>query len=244
GGGQGLWIATYGVLAVVFGAIYVWHSRRTDHPVADLDLLRVRSVWVSLAGNLFTRLGVSGMFLLLVLFLQIGCGWSPLMAGLMMVPQALGSITAKWFINRLLTLFGYRRLLFANTLMVALLLASFALLGKSSPMWLIASMVFVYGAFMGMQYTAMNTLIYNDLDVKHASMASSMASTAQYLSMSFGIALASLLMEALLKGHTAEDYIPAFRWTVLLLGVVTATASWVFSRLQPEHSARAARATD
>ncbi len=245
GGGKWLSIAVYGVMAVMFGCIYVWHSRRTDHPVADLSLLRVRSVWVSLAGNLFTRLGVSGMFLLLVLFLQVGCGWSPLMAGLMMVPQALGSITAKWGINRLLNRFGYRRLLFTNTLIVAALLASFALLGKESPMWLIASMVFIYGAFMGMQYTAMNTLIYNDLDVKYASQASSMASTAQYLSMSFGIALASLLMEALLQGHAHEDYIPAFRWTVLLLGVVTATASWVFSRLQKDdRPMRATRTAD
>jgi MFS family permease len=127
---------------------------------------------------------------------------------------------------------------------VAVLLASFSLLGKGSPMWLIALMVFVYGGFMGMQYTAMNTLIYNDLDVKYASQASSMASTAQYLSMSFGIALASLLMEALLQGHAHEDYVPAFRWTVLLLGVVTATASWVFSRLQPDAGKRPSRAPD
>ncbi len=234
GGGEWLRISIFGVLAIVFGCIYVWHSRHTDHPVADLNLLRVRSVWVSLAGNLFTRLGVSGMFLLLVLFLQVGCGWSPLMAGLMMVPQALGSITAKWFVNHLLNRLGYRRLLFSNTLMVAVLLSLFALLGTGSPMWLIALMVYVYGIFMGMQYTAMNTLIYNDLDVKFASMASSMASTAQYLSMSFGIALASLLMEALLQGHTHTDYVPAFRWTVLLLGIVTATASWVFSQLKSE----------
>jgi EmrB/QacA subfamily drug resistance transporter len=244
GGGQSLRIASFGVLAVVFGVTYVWHSRRNDHPVADLSLLRVRSVWVSLAGNLFTRLGVSGMFLLLVLFLQVGCGWSPLMAGLMMVPQALGSITAKWGINRLLQQFGYQKLLFANTLIVAVMLASFALLGKSSPMWVIALMVYVYGGFMGLQYTAMNTLIYNDLDVKFAAQASSMASTAQYLSMSFGIALASLLMEALLQGHAHEDYIPAFRWTVLLLAVVTATASWVFSRLKSDASPRSTHASD
>ncbi|MGO4502833.1 MULTISPECIES: MFS transporter [unclassified Dyella] len=244
GGGQGLWITLYGVLAVVFGVTYVWHSRRNDHPVADLSLLRVRSVWVSLAGNLFTRLGVSGMFLLLVLFLQVGCGWSPLMAGLMMVPQALGSITAKWGINRLLQYLGYQKLLFANTLIVAVMLASFALLGKSSPMWVIALMVYVYGGFMGLQYTAMNTLIYNDLDVKFAAQASSMASTAQYLSMSFGIALASLLMEALLQGHAHEDYIPAFRWTVLLLAIVTATASWVFSRLKSDASPRSTHASD
>jgi EmrB/QacA subfamily drug resistance transporter len=225
-------------LALLIGVIYVWHSRRTAFPVADLSLLKVRSVSVALAGNLFTRLGISGMFLLLVLFLQVGCGWSALMAGLMMVPQALGSISAKWIVNRALARLGYRRLLIGNTLIVAMLLASFATFGRDTPAWLIAAMVFLYGSFGGLQYTAMNTLIYHDLDIKHASMASSMASTAQYLSMSFGIALATLLMESLLQGHAHSDYVAAFRWTVLILAVVTASASRVFSRLRVDRPAR------
>jgi EmrB/QacA subfamily drug resistance transporter len=225
-------IGVCSLLAVVLGVVYVWRSRSVAFPVADLTLLRVRSVWVALAGGLFTRLGISGMFLLLMLFLQVGCGWSPVMAGLMMVPQALGSISAKWVINRALVHFGYRRLLLGNTLAVALLLAAFALLGPTSPVWLIASLTFFYGAFSGLQYTAMNTLIYNDLDIKHASMASSMASTAQYLAMSFGIALSTLLMEALLQSHAHTDYVVAFRWTVLLLAAVTAIASRVFSHLR------------
>jgi EmrB/QacA subfamily drug resistance transporter len=230
-------IGLYAAAAVLLGAIYVWHSRRTAHPVADLTLLKVRSVWVALAGGLFTRLGISGMFLLLMLFLQVGCGWSPLMAGLMMVPQALGSITAKWVINRALVHFGYRRLLLGNTLIVAVLLASFALLGPNSPVWLIALLTFGYGAFAGLQYTAMNTLIYNDVDIRHASMVSSMASTAQYLAMSFGIALSTLLMEAMLQGHAHDDYVMAFRWTVVLLAVITAVASRVFSRLRHDRPA-------
>jgi EmrB/QacA subfamily drug resistance transporter len=217
--------------AIGFGAVYVWHSRRTDHPVADLSLLRVRSVWVALSGNLLTRLGVSGMFLLIVLFLQVGCGWSPLMAGLMMVPQAVGSISAKWLVNRLLIRLGYRRMLFSNTLIVAALLAMFALLGPHTPMVVIALLLFVYGGFMGMQYTTMNTLIYADLDIKHASMASSMASTTQYLSMSFGIALATIAMQALLHGQGNAAYVMAFRWTVMLLAIITAIASRVFARL-------------
>ncbi|MFC3653525.1 MFS transporter [Dyella humi] len=220
------------LLAIFFGAAYVWHSRRTVHPVADLGLLRVRSVWVALSGNLLTRLGVSGMFLLIVLFLQVGCGWSPLMAGLMMVPQALGSISAKWLVNRTLIRLGYRRLLFGNTLIVAVLLAMFALLGPHTPMVLIALLMFVYGGFMGMQYTVMNTLIYTDLDIEHASMASSMASTTQYLSMSFGIALATILMQTLLHGQDSGAYVVAFRWTVIVLAVITAIASRVFARLE------------
>jgi len=223
----------------VLGAVYVWHSGHTEYPVTDLKLLRVRSVSVSLAGNLFTRLGVSGMFLLLVLFLQIGCGWSPLMAGLMMVPQALGAISSKSVVHRLLAHYGYRRLLLTNTIVVAFLLGSFALLSPSTPMWLIAAMVYVYGFSMSLQYTSVNTLTYVDIDIQHASMASSMASTAQYLSMSFGIAFASLLMEAFLGGHAAAaDYVWAFRYAVLVLGLVTLVASLVFSRLRDDRPPR------
>lgn len=239
------WAAMAGCAAValLLGVVYVWHSRRTAHPVADLSLLRIRNVWVALAGGLFTRLGISGMFLLLVLFLQVGCGWSPLAAGLMMVPQALGSIAAKWTVNRALVHFGYRRLLLGNTLMVAILLAAFALFGQSTPGWLIAIFTFAYGAFAGLQYTVMNTLIYNDLDIKHASMASSMASTVQYLAMSFGIALSTLLMQALLRGHEPHDFVVAFRWTVVLLAAITAGASRVFGQLRDNRQPEALPAT-
>jgi EmrB/QacA subfamily drug resistance transporter len=244
-GASGHWlsIAGYALAAVGLGMLYVRHSRRTPFPVSDLSLLKVRSVWVSLAGNLFTRLGVSGMYLLLVLFLQIGCGWSPLHAGLMMVPQAIGSITVKPFIHRLLTHFGYRRLLLGNTIAVSIVLCSFALLTPETPMWIIAGFVYVYGAFMSLQYTSMNTLAYVDLDVRHASMASSMASTAQYLSMSFGIALASLLMGGFLGAHNAQGYVWAFRWSVIVLGMITLAASWIFSRLRETRVGKVADAT-
>jgi len=238
-GGDGHWfsVVIYALGALALGVTYVWHSRRTAYPVTDLSLLKVRSVWVSLAGNLFTRLGVSGMYLLLVLFLQIGCGWSPLAAGLMMVPQAIGSISVKPFIDRLLTHFGYRRLLLGNTIAVSVVLCSFALLSPQAPPWLVVVFVYIYGAVMSLQYTSMNTLTYVDLDVKYASMASSMASTAQYLSMSFGIAFASLLMAGFLETRDAEGYVLAFHWSVVVLGLITLAASWIFSRLRDPRAA-------
>ncbi len=217
--------------ALALGSLYVWHAGRTEFPVADLKLLRKRSVQVALSGGIFTRLGISGMFVLLMLFLQIGCGWSPLAAGMVMVPQAIGSIVAKRLINRLLVHYGYRRLLLGNTLIVAALLGSFAVLGPGSPVWLVGTLAFFYGGFAGLQYTAMNTLIYNDLDISDASMASSLASTAQYLAMSFGIALGMLLMQALLGGHASDNYVVAFRWTVIVLALITAGASRVFRQL-------------
>src|SRR5690606_24904685 len=162
---------------------------------------------------------------------RVGRGGAPLAGGLGMVPQALGSIAANWAVNRARVRFGYRRLLFGNTLVVSGLLAVFALLGPDTPVALIALLTFTYGAFSGLQYTTMNTLIYTDIDIRHASMTSSMASTVQYLAMSFGIALSTLLMEAMLPGHAHEDYVVAFRWTMIILAAITAVASQVFSRL-------------
>jgi MFS family permease len=162
---------------------------------------------------------------------------------MMMVPQAIGSITVKPFISRLLNRFGYRRLLLANTVAVSVVLCSFATLSADTPIWIIVPMVYLYGAVMSLQYTAMNTLAYVDLDVKHASMASSMASTAQYLSMSFGIALASLLMAGFLGSHNAQGYVWAFRWSVIVLGLITMAASWIFSRLRDPRATPAADGT-
>ncbi len=50
--------------------------------------------------------------------------------------------------------------------------------------------------------------------------------------MSFGIALASLLMGGFLGAHNAQGYVSAFRWSVIVLGLITLAASWIFSRLR------------
>lgn len=224
-------------LVALFGlgaALAYWrHGRRARYPIADLALLRVRSLAVALGGSLFTRLGVSGLAFVLVLFLQVGCGWSPFAAGLMLMPQALAMMLMKLAIDRLLKAFGYRRVLLVNTLLVAALLACFALLTPATSPLLTASLVFAYGLAMSLQYTAMNTLVFVDLEPEHAAMASSMTSTVQYLSISFGIALASLLMAAFLGSahHRVQAYVSAFHGSVLLLALVTLVATLVFARL-------------
>ena len=101
------------------------------------------------------------------------------------------------------------------------------------PVWLICAQVFVYGFVMSLQYTAMNTLGFVDLSPAQASMGASMTSTVQNLSMSFGIAFASLLM-ALCIGDGPHDglrYVSAFRTTMLILGGVTVLSALMFVRL-------------
>ena len=225
---------------IVAGFGYWQHGRRAEHPIADLSLLQVRSFWIALCGGLCTRLGTAGLSFVLVLFLQIGAGWSPTAAGLMIVPQALAMILMKFLINRLLKRHGYRRVLRLNTALVGVLLAAFALLQASTPAWAVALLMFAYGFIMSMQYTAMNTLAFVDLPPERAAQASSLTSAVQYLSISFGIAFASLLLEGFLGGHHHDPaaYVRGFRYSVLCMAALPFVAVYVFTRLRRDRPPR------
>lgn len=223
----------FGIAAIVALALYWRRGTRVVAPIVDLRLLRIRSFRVAFNGGFVTRLGVGGISFLMTLLFQIGFGYSAVMAGLLQVPQALAMLLMRFFVGPIIKYQGYRRVLLYNTALAGILVMTFALLGKSTPIWLICTQVFVYGFVMSLQYTAMNTLGFVDLAPAQASMGSSMTSTVQNLSSSFGIAFASLLMAVFLQGSedSGAHYVTAFRATMLILGGVTVLSALMFLRL-------------
>ncbi|MBS0556497.1 MAG: DHA2 family efflux MFS transporter permease subunit [Proteobacteria bacterium] len=222
----------FGLIAGIALAFYLRHARRADAPIVDMRLLRIRSFRIAFNGGFATRLGVGGIYFLLTLLFQVGFGYSAVVAGLLQVPQALAMLLMRFFAGTIIKYQGYRRVLLYNTAFAGILIMLFATLTSATPIWLICTQVFVYGFVMSLQYTAMNTLGFVDLAPAQASMGSSMTSTVQNLSISFGIAFASLLMALFLHGtHGGEHYITAFRATMLILGAVTVISSLMFLRL-------------
>jgi len=95
-----------------------------------------------------------------------------------------------------------------------------------------------------MQYTSMNTLVFADLSDGEASAGSSISSTAQQMSMSFGIAVASLLAALFLGGNrnpSAAGMISGIHWTFLTMGLMTITSSIIFWQLEPRDGANISR---
>jgi len=228
------------LVGLVCAFAYWRYSRRARHPVADLTLLKVRSFTIALGGGMCTRLGTAGLSFVLMLFLQVGCGWSPTAAGMIIVPQAIAMVLMKLLIDRILKRYGYRRALFVNTTLATVLLACFALFNATTPWWAIALLMFAYGFVMSLQYTAMNTLAFVDLPPERAAQASSLSSAAQYLVISFGIALSSWLFALFLGNdhHDAVAYVHGFRFAVLVMAVLPLVAVYVFTRLRHDRPLR------
>jgi len=94
---------------------------------------------------------------------------------------------------------------------------------------------FVYGYFASLQYSSMNTLVYADVAEDDASSASSIASTLQQLSISFGVASASLAAALFIpdrfKSNPAE-MIHGVHEAFVLLGGWTILSTLVFWELK------------
>jgi EmrB/QacA subfamily drug resistance transporter len=224
-----------GLLAISFALLggYGFHATKTAHPMLNLALFRIRTFRAAVNGNFITRLGVGGIPFLFPLLYQVGLGFTPIQSGLMMMPQAIASISMKTTMPRILRRWGYRAVLVSNTLVIGLLILLFATIGKGTPVWLVVIEVFFYGFFTSLQYTAMNTLVYADVSEAQESGASSIASTAQQMAISFGVATASLVTVFFLPDHSdPASFIRGIHHAFLVLGGMTLVSTIVFGELR------------
>lgn len=181
------------LLGVSLLGAYVWHARETPHPLLRLRLFRVRTFRIAVMGGFITRLGVGGMPFLLPLLYQVGLGMPAWQSGLLMMPAAAAAMGMKLIAVRMLAYFGYRRILTVNTVMIGVVISLFSLVNPATPLALIVLLSLSMGFFNSLQYTSMNSMAYADIDTFDSSMASTMTSSLQQLSMSFGLAFGSLV---------------------------------------------------
>ena len=216
---------------------YGFRATRIKFPLLRLTLFRIRTFRAAVSGSFFTRLGIGGIPFLFPLLYQVGLGFSPIQSGLLMAPQAAAAMSLKMTMPAILRRLGYRRVLISNTMMIGVFIVLFATIGVSTPVWLIVVQVFVYGFFTSLQYTSMNTLAFADIHDEQASSASTIASTMQQMSISFGVATASLATAFFIPNrfHTDKaEMIHGIHHAFLCLGGLTMLSSAIFHELKIE----------
>ena len=222
-------------LSLALLAGYGFHATRAAHPLLRLILFRIRTFRAAVSGSFLTRLGIGGIPFLFPLLYQVGLGFTPIQSGLLMMPQAIAAMSLKMAMPRILSRFGYRAVLVSNTLIIGLLILLFSTIGKGTPVWLIVTIVFSYGFFTSLQYTSMNTLVYADVTEEQASSASSIASTMQQMSISFGVASASLVTAFFLPDRFRSnplEFIHGIHRAFYVLGGMTLLSTVVFRELR------------
>ncbi|HEX7703531.1 MAG TPA: DHA2 family efflux MFS transporter permease subunit [Kofleriaceae bacterium] len=226
-----------GLLAIAVGLIagYVRHALHAPHPLLRVQLLKIRTLRTAIAGSFVARLGAGGIPFLLPLLYQVGLGYSPIESGLLLMPQSIAAMILKTVIAKILGRLGYRGVLLSNTLLLGGLMFVFATIGASTPIWLIVVQSLVFGFCSSMQFTSMNTLVYADVAAEDTSMASTIASTMQQMSMSFGVATAVIVTALFVPDRhhsTPAEMIHGIHLSLLVLGGITVLSALVFAGLK------------
>lgn len=224
------------LLSVLLLIAYMMHSRHLAHPIVKTDLLSLRTFRVSVLGNLVSRLGFGGVPFLVPLLLQVGLGYSAELSGLLLAPIAIGVLIGKPLFLPILRIFGYKRFLITNTFFAGLSIWVFTSIDTDTPIYVIAFLTGVYGFMLTLQYSSMNSLAYADVLHDDLSAATSIMSTLQQLSQSFGVASGALfirLFSLIFYGNLVLTP-TVFHYTFFAVGFFTLLSTLVFLQLKPE----------
>ncbi|KAA8998895.1 MFS transporter [Affinibrenneria salicis] len=233
--------ATAIVVLVALGVgsllLYGWHARNNARALFDLRLLNTRTFSIGLNGSFFARIGSGMLPFMTPVFLQIGMGYSPFHAGLMMIPMVIGSMGVKRIVVQIVNRFGYRQVLVWSTVALALVTLLFALVALLEWVWVIPLVLFLLGIVNSVRFSAMNTLTLKDLPDTLASGGNSLLSMVMQLTTSLGVSLAGMLLGIFAQQHVvaqSADVQHAFLYSYLCMSVIIALPAFIFQRVPKE----------
>jgi MFS family permease len=212
--------------------LYVIHARRTASPVLDFTLLRLPTLRASIVGGFLFRLGIGALPFLLPLLMQVGFGLSPFRSGLVTFASAVGAMGMKTLAARIIKTFGFRNIMVVNAVISSAFLAACALFTVTTPLLLIMIILVVGGFFRSLQFTAINTVAYAEVEPAQMSRATTLVSVNQQLAISTGVALGAFSVESTMvvrhvQELTAAEFAPAF----MVVAIISAVSAYFFYQM-------------
>jgi EmrB/QacA subfamily drug resistance transporter len=185
-------------------------------PIVDIRLLRLRSLGTA-SGVLFTAGAAmyAAMFLLPLYYQQLR-GETVLHAGLLLIPQGVGSLAARFVVGRLVTRFGARLVTIASFLLAAAATVPFAFAGPHTSLWLLGAVLLIRGFGIGTVLVPPISVAYNDVPaagIPHATMNTRIA---QQVGASFGTAIVAVALQSQLAHGAASAFHGAFWWSIAI----------------------------
>ncbi|RUV47671.1 DHA2 family efflux MFS transporter permease subunit [Mesorhizobium sp. M7A.F.Ca.MR.228.00.0.0] len=223
------------VAGIVIGWLAVRHLRRAPHPLLDLSSFKVLTFAIStLAAGTIFRVAINATPFLLPLLFQVGFGLSSVDAGLMILAYFLGNLGMKTVTTPTLRRFGFRSVLVVNGLIASAAIMACAAISPQTPQVLVAALMLIAGLSRSMQFTALNTLAFADIDAAQRSSAATLSSMLQQVAMLFGVAVAAAILNlSQIARDRPELDLVDFRIAFLAIGAIGLVAALRFLVLPP-----------
>jgi EmrB/QacA subfamily drug resistance transporter len=204
-----------GAVGAVFLVAWVRNERRSDSPLVDMRMMRIRGVWTTNSVALLLGFGMYSSFILLPDFVETpakegyGFGSSVTGAGLFLVPTTMALLLAGSQTGRLERRFGSKPPLLAGALLTG---AAYAVLAYTrEDKWQIYLAALLLGTGIGLAFAAMTNLIIENVGPGETGIATGMNAVTRTVGGAFGGAIVASILASTVN---AAGYPSDFGYTI------------------------------
>ena len=224
------WLSWKTLVSIALGLVLLWlwvrSESRSDTPLVDMRMMRIRGVWTTNAVALLLGFGMYSSFILIPQFVETptragyGFGSSVTQAGLFLVPTTLALLIVGAQTGRLEKLFGSKPPLLAGAglAMTSFLLLTFA----RDARWEMYVAGALLGSGIGLAFAAMANLIIENVGPTQTGVATGMNTVTRTVGGGFGGAVTASILAGTVgaSGYpTGHAYSTAFLLCAAALAV-------------------------
>jgi EmrB/QacA subfamily drug resistance transporter len=183
----------FGLAAVVLLAFLLWERSRRD-PMLNLHFFEDRRFSVSSGGITLIFFAMFGTFFLTTQYFQLVLGYSPLGAGVRLLPMSFVMMFVAPQTPKLVTRFGANRVGAAGLLLVSAGLVFYSLAGVDTPYLPVIAIFVVLAAGFALTMSPMTTQLMSAVPRSKAGVGSAMNDTTRELGGALGVAVLGSLV--------------------------------------------------
>lgn len=214
------------------------HLRAHPDPILKFDALRDPSFRTTVIGaGAVARIPARALLFGLPLMFQMAYGFSPLMAGLMLIALNGGDLLAKLFVRPLFDRFGFSSPVLLASLagLVSLIVVALASQGP----WLVAlilTALLVAGVSRSVLFTGMTSLTFATLSKHTMTQGNVLASISMQIFAALAVSLTALLLSVFMQiSGLEEPGLAQYRYALLSIVLIGLAATVLMKRHLPQH---------
>jgi len=185
---HGLVLGAFALGALTVAAFIAWELH-TDHPMLDMRVFKNPRFTAANSAITLTFFAMFGSMFLMTQYWQLVHGYSPLGAGVRLIPYALTMMVMAPMSARLVERAGTKRVVTAGLLVVAVALTSLSFIEATTPYPLVITMFCVMAAGMGMTSAPATESVMGALPREKAGIGSAMNDTTRQMGGALGVAV-------------------------------------------------------
>ncbi len=183
---------------------FVLHEARTENPALNVRLFRSARLSVAVVTIMMMFFAMSGVLFFMNFYWQSVCEFSPLHAGLLVLPVAVAQVIVAPLAPHLVARFGPRLVATAGILLTSCALGSYSLLDTTTPVWLIEVAFFVQGTGMAMVMPPATESIMASVPKEQAGAASAVQNTVRQVATALGVAVLGAVISMVYRSGIDE----------------------------------------